>query len=68
MRRSLPAFVFSGSISFDPNLRPELLAGRDVLDVVGPVLEHTSVLLPGLQNRPQLASQCCCTFSCCRLT
>jgi len=34
-------------ISFDPNLRPELLGGRDLMAVVGPVLRHTSVLLPG---------------------
>ena len=39
--------LLAGTISFDPNLRPELLAGRDVLDVVGPILDHTSVLLPG---------------------
>ena len=34
-------------ISFDPNIRPELLGGRDLMDVVGPVLERSSVLLPG---------------------
>jgi sugar/nucleoside kinase (ribokinase family) len=34
-------------ISFDPNIRFELLKGRDLMDVVGPVLKRTSVLLPG---------------------
>jgi tagatose kinase len=34
-------------ISFDPNIRPELLAGRSLLDVVAPVLEVCSLLLPG---------------------
>ena len=34
-------------ISFDPNIRFELLAGRNLIDVVGPVLKRTSILLPG---------------------
>jgi sugar/nucleoside kinase (ribokinase family) len=34
-------------ISFDPNIRPELLAGQDIHKVVGPVLDRCSVLLPG---------------------
>lgn len=34
-------------ISFDPNIRPELLGGRDVMDLVGPVLERSAVLFPG---------------------
>ena len=41
-------FSASGAkISFDPNIRPELLGSRDVMDVAGPVLQHCSVLLPG---------------------
>jgi sugar/nucleoside kinase (ribokinase family) len=35
-------------ISFDPNLRPELLGSRRLEDVVGPVLQHCYVLLPGV--------------------
>jgi sugar/nucleoside kinase (ribokinase family) len=34
-------------ISFDPNIRPELLGARDLRTVVGPILERCSVLLPG---------------------
>jgi len=34
-------------ISFDPNIRAELLYGRKVTEVVGPVLERCEVLLPG---------------------
>jgi len=34
-------------ISFDPNIRSELLRGRDLMDVVGPVLKRTAILLPG---------------------
>ena len=34
-------------VSFDPNIRPELLGTRDILTIVGPILERCSVLLPG---------------------
>jgi tagatose kinase len=34
-------------ITFDPNIRPELLRGRPVEEVAGPILRHCSVLLPG---------------------
>ncbi|MGA2766293.1 MAG: sugar kinase [Spirochaetia bacterium] len=42
-------------ISFDPNIRPELLAGQDIHKVVGPVLERCSVLLPGVAELELLA-------------
>lgn len=34
-------------VSFDPNIRPELLQGRDLGEVIGPVLQRTSILFPG---------------------
>jgi tagatose kinase len=34
-------------ISFDPNIRPELLQGRDLGVIVEPVLAHASVVMPG---------------------
>ena len=34
-------------VSFDPNIRPELLGSRDLRTIVGPILERCSVLLPG---------------------
>jgi tagatose kinase len=34
-------------ISFDPNIRPELLGHRKLEEVVGPVMQHCNVLLPG---------------------
>lgn len=34
-------------VSFDPNIRPELLGSRKLEEVVGPVLQHCHVLLPG---------------------
>lgn len=44
-------------ISFDPNVRPELLAGRDILDVVGPILEKSSILLPGISELKLVTGQ-----------
>jgi sugar/nucleoside kinase (ribokinase family) len=46
--RAVEAFSAAGArISFDPNIRPELLGERRLEDVVGPVLERCAVLLPG---------------------
>jgi sugar/nucleoside kinase (ribokinase family) len=46
--KAVECFSEAGArISFDPNLRPELLGGRDLLDIIGPVLERSALLLPG---------------------
>jgi tagatose kinase len=46
--KAVDLFADGGAaITFDPNIRPELLGGRDVADVIGPVLRRTAVLLPG---------------------
>lgn len=37
-------------ITFDPNIRKELLGTRKLDDVIGPVLDKTSILFPGLQE------------------
>jgi sugar/nucleoside kinase (ribokinase family) len=42
-------------ISFDPNIRPELLRGRDLMEVIGPVLERAAVVLPGEAELRMLA-------------
>jgi tagatose kinase len=42
-------------ISFDPNIRPELLAGRALADIVGPIMERCSVLLPGVAELEMLS-------------
>ena len=34
-------------ITFDPNIRFELLGGRKVEEIVGPILRHCSILFPG---------------------
>ena len=47
------ALAFAGSgakISFDPNIRPELLGGRTIDEVLGDVLNNCSVLMPGIEE------------------
>lgn len=44
-------------ISFDPNLRPELLGSRRLEDVVGPVLKHCYVLQPGVSELAMLGGK-----------
>jgi sugar/nucleoside kinase (ribokinase family) len=46
--KAVEAFHAGGArISFDPNLRPELLGDRDLMEVVGPILRLAAILLPG---------------------
>ncbi len=45
---AVEVFAAAGArISFDPNIRFELLQGRSVGDIVGPVLRRCSLLFPG---------------------
>jgi tagatose kinase len=45
------AFLGAGAkISFDPNIRPELLGDRTVEEVLGDILENCSVLMPGIDE------------------
>lgn len=44
-------------VSFDPNLRPELLGSRRLEDVVGPVLRHCHILLPGVSELAMLGGK-----------
>ncbi len=44
-------------VSFDPNIRPELLRGRPLDQVVGPVLERCAVLLPGSAELAMLSGE-----------
>lgn len=49
--KAVDFFHQSGArISFDPNIRFELLGDRSLMDVIGPVLEKTAVLLPGVEE------------------
>lgn len=42
-------------ISFDPNIRPELLHNQNLQEIVTPILSHCSVLLPGVAELQMLA-------------
>ncbi len=44
-------------VSFDPNIRVELLRGRPLEQVVGPVLERCAVLLPGAAELALLSGE-----------
>lgn len=54
--KAVRRFRRSGArISFDPNVRTELLSGRSVAGLIGPVLESCSILLPGERELQLLA-------------
>ena len=44
-------------ISFDPNIRPELLGDKSLEEVIGPVLDCCSVLFPGTAELELLSGQ-----------
>lgn len=44
-------------ISFDPNIRAELLRGSSLMEIVEPVLQHCSVLLPGVAELALLSGE-----------
>jgi sugar/nucleoside kinase (ribokinase family) len=47
--------TWGAKISFDPNIRPELLGDKSLNQMVGPVLEKCAVLLPGTAELALLA-------------
>ena len=47
--------AWGARISFDPNIRAELLGERSLQQVIGPVLEKCSVLMPGTAELKLLA-------------
>lgn len=48
---TMEKFVEKGAkVSFDPNIREELLRGRDINEIVGPVMKNCSILLPGVDE------------------
>jgi sugar/nucleoside kinase (ribokinase family) len=56
--KAAEAFRAAGArISFDPNLRAELLGDRDLMDVVGPILKYSAILLPGETELKLIAQQ-----------
>lgn len=56
-------FLGSGAkISFDPNLRPELLKDGDLNAVIAPIIDNCSILMPGIEEL-LLISGCNCIES-----
>ena len=47
LRAALDLSARGARISFDPNIRAELLRGSSLSEMIEPVLQHCSVLLPG---------------------
>jgi tagatose kinase len=49
--KTMQRFTASGAkVSFDPNIRPELLQGSSLGDIIGPVMDICSVLHPGMDE------------------
>lgn len=44
-------------LSFDPNIRPELLGNRTIDEVLGEVLQNCSVLMPGIEELRMLTGE-----------
>jgi len=49
--KTLYKFLERGArISFDPNIRPELIGKRSMNEFIGPILENCSILMPGVEE------------------
>ena len=49
--KTMEKFLAKGAkISFDPNIREELLGGRNIHRIVEPIMKNCSVLLPGVDE------------------
>lgn len=47
------ALLFSekgAKISFDPNIRPELLKGGNLMEIIAPIVNNCSILMPGVDE------------------
>lgn len=56
--RAVPHYAKEGAlISLDPNIRPEALRDRSLQEILNPVMEHCSVLLPGVEELLALAEE-----------
>lgn len=54
-------------VSFDPNLRPELLGGRSVAEVCGPMLRLADIVLPSGYEATMLTGEITAEAGCVRL-
>lgn len=54
---ALKFVALGGEISFDPNIRPELLKDDNFSAIVEPILSHCSVLMPGVSELLMLSKK-----------
>jgi sugar/nucleoside kinase (ribokinase family) len=54
------AEIFAGKgaeVTFDPNIRTELLGGRNIYKVIGPIMRNCSILFPGIDELKMLTEE-----------
>jgi len=57
LKTALTFLQAGAKISFDPNIRIELLKGRSVDEVLGTVLKNCSVIMPGIEELGMLTGE-----------
>ncbi len=67
LRAARPARERGAHVSFDPNVRPELLGGRSVAEVCGPLLRLADVVLPSGDEATMLTGEMTPEAACLRL-
>lgn len=56
--KTMEAFLSIGAkISFDPNIRPELLRGGNLQKILKPILKNCSVIMPGVDELMLIANE-----------
>lgn len=56
--KAMEAFLSIGAkISFDPNIRPELLRGDNLQQIIKPILKNCSVIMPGVEELLLIANE-----------
>ena len=56
--KTMEEFLSNGAkISFDPNIRPELLKGKSMKEYIGRIVENSSFLLPGVSELLMIAGE-----------
>jgi sugar/nucleoside kinase (ribokinase family) len=54
------ARIFTGKgaeVTFDPNIRVELLGEKDIYEIIGPVMKNCSILFPGISELKMLTKE-----------
>ncbi len=55
---TMETFIKAGyRISFDPNIRKELLADGDLLEIIRPIIDNSSIILPGIDELKMMTNK-----------